>query len=822
MFPLPYSFADGTRSEPVATSQAPREYPFRHLGDTQTCLYSRAYEQWIDAFTPTASGSEDPLCPGFYLLDESRPEIIRGRVAEFIRVYGNIPQAHIRGNSTIYSRPAVPGSGVLTASTTWDPPAVSPGSPTTLVLQIQGAQLGDVCSARFSALVSQASVTAAVTSTDTVTVTLTSASGTLDMASGSLVVNVYRQYRNYGLPALGNAGLFHQPDSDQEQYDAYSRLSVVLDQGVANLPSGGTGALSFRSVSSASVAYNVSASSLKTALDAMSTVSDFGGVASVTGAWDAADGFLVTLNDLSQASVSAAGITVSTGTATASVVPSFNGYVQQLSIYAAGSYPIQSLSLLTGGTNYSSDPTVTISGGGGSGATATATVSGPVTGASVSTQGSAYTTMPTASISGGGGSGASIELLMTWNLSWSGTTFTTTNGGSGYTSAPTVLIDGVAGKANAMVSGGVVTQVYIPSATYPNVVLANHAPVVSFTGGGGSGAAATVSPAGGYLAGVNLLSGGAGYTSAPTVTVSGGGGSGAAVALSVTKSVTGINLVSAGTGYTSTPAVTISGGGGYGATASATLAPSPALTGGTYPITIFGQTASGIPSTADASAIATALNALSGVQARGGVSVSGGWDGTSIAATLTFSAEAMVGSSSLTPTPSAVTVSTVGGTYGRQQRVKFTGSQSTRLITFGSAHSLSPGDKLYLAHGTAYQTARLDYSIVSDTQISVNPSLSPWSSTTLCTEGGKYRGRYSPGPTSHRTRQSDAYYLPGVTPGVASVDDIPVTAPPISDSRYLDALFAGEDYVVAEDSSIEFWKGPILVKTKTELRIPRA
>lgn len=53
------------------------------------------------------------------------------------------------------------------------------------------------------------------------------------------------------------------------------------------------------------------------------------------------------------------------------------------------------------------------------------------------------------------------------------------------------------------------------------------APTVSFSGGGGSGAAATAHIAGGKVVRYTVTNRGSGYTSPPTVTVSGGGGSGA-------------------------------------------------------------------------------------------------------------------------------------------------------------------------------------------------------------------------------------------------------------------------------------------------------
>jgi hypothetical protein len=60
------------------------------------------------------------------------------------------------------------------------------------------------------------------------------------------------------------------------------------------------------------------------------------------------------------------------------------------------------------------------------------------------------------------------------------------------------------------------------------------APTVSFTGGGGSGAAATVTVAGGKLASFDVSNYGSGYTAPPDITFSGGGGSGAKAVTSVT------------------------------------------------------------------------------------------------------------------------------------------------------------------------------------------------------------------------------------------------------------------------------------------------
>ena len=71
----------------------------------------------------------------------------------------------------------------------------------------------------------------------------------------------------------------------------------------------------------------------------------------------------------------------------------------------------------------------------------------------------------------------------------------------------------------------------------------------------------------------SLPNGGSGYTSAPTVAFSGGGGSGAAATCTINGSgaVDSITLTNSGSNYTSAPTISFTGGGGTGAAATATL-----------------------------------------------------------------------------------------------------------------------------------------------------------------------------------------------------------------------------------------------------------
>ena len=72
--------------------------------------------------------------------------------------------------------------------------------------------------------------------------------------------------------------------------------------------------------------------------------------------------------------------------------------------------------------------------------------------------------------------------------------------------------------------------------------------------------------------GVTVVSPGTGYTSAPTVSFSGGGGSGAAATATVANGrITGFTVTSPGSGYSSAPSVSLSGGNGTLASARAVI-----------------------------------------------------------------------------------------------------------------------------------------------------------------------------------------------------------------------------------------------------------
>lgn len=191
------------------------------------------------------------------------------------------------------------------------------------------------------------------------------------------------------------------------------------------------------------------------------------------------------------------------------------------SLFAPGTLAPQ-VTILNGGTKYTSGPTVTAFGGSGAGATFSSTVS----------NGSVTTITPTAPGSG-------------WKLN-EHVQLVVSGGGSDTQARCHATIDSTTGGVAAV-------NVTAGGSAYTGDV---H---ITFSGGGGTGAAAVVSVAqNGVIVAVTVTNPGSGYTSAPTVAFVATAGSGAtAVANVVRGQITAITVDSGGSGYTGAPEVVI-------------------------------------------------------------------------------------------------------------------------------------------------------------------------------------------------------------------------------------------------------------------------
>lgn len=179
--------------------------------------------------------------------------------------------------------------------------------------------------------------------------------------------------------------------------------------------------------------------------------------------------------------------------------------------------------------------------------------------------GAGYTTPPTVTAYGGTGSGATFSATL--NSQGHVTDIKVTNPGSGYDHEDhvTLVITGGGVSQNQARATATVTTASggVAIVTVTNGGSGYSAPVVSFSGGGGSGAKAFVSGvANGVVTEITVYDPGSGYTSNPSVSIadSGGGtGSGAtAVAQTRRGQITSITVNDGGSGYTGVPDVVIS------------------------------------------------------------------------------------------------------------------------------------------------------------------------------------------------------------------------------------------------------------------------
>lgn len=250
--------------------------------------------------------------------------------------------------------------------------------------------------------------------------------------------------------------------------------------------------------------------------------------------------------------------------------------------------------LTAGGSGYTSAPAVSISGPFTTAASIRATIAnGQVDRLILDSGGSGYDT-PTITVSdtvlpvafwGGGGTGARARATVVGGVI---TGITMLEAGSGYTQSPTVVVPSASTTAATLsatvnpVSGQVtgVTVVGGGVGYAPNAGTSTYTGIATFTGGGGSGAAARVAITGGVVTGVTLVSRGSGYISAPTMTISGDCTTAATFNVTMTgDQVTGLAIAGGGSGYTAgTGAVAVatveagvivavdmvSGGNGYG------------------------------------------------------------------------------------------------------------------------------------------------------------------------------------------------------------------------------------------------------------------
>ena len=415
---------------------------------------------------------------------------------------------------------------------------------------------------------------------------------------------------------------------------------------------------------------------------------------------------------------------------------------------------VREIQVDSGGTGYTSAPTVTVSGD----ATATTTVlNGKVVRISLINKGSGYTSAPTVTFSGGGGTGAEATAIIEAGFSVNAnkpTNFVVSNipayaapdaaisakltttqlnyvGGNLNTYSVADVVDMtlqgrtylntnsvIASRYNEIsrMGGNPSTLIeYSLNTTNPNVSpvidIRNSPSLISYNyrmrNQSGEDLRATTST--GVVSQLIIQNNGSGYTVAPTISFIGDGTGAAATALLGTTAVSSATITAGGSGYTSAPTVTFSGGGGTGAEANAILAgtsiESIAVTsGGTgytvAPSIIFSGGGGGTG--AEATAVLSTASIAS-------IGVSTGGTGYTSAPTVTFSGGGGTGATA-TATVSggavtAITVTSAGTGYTSAPTVSLSGGGGTGATATAVLTSRNVASITLVNGGTGYTVA---------------------------------------------------------------------------------------------------------------------
>ena len=243
------------------------------------------------------------------------------------------------------------------------------------------------------------------------------------------------------------------------------------------------------------------------------------------------------------------------------------------------------------------------------------------------------------------------------------------------------------------------------------------------------------------------------------------------------------------------------------------------VSGGTFTITIFTQTTAAITFSSNlvtlAANISSALNALSGVTNRGGVVVSGMTSSSSggfvnyFGFTLTFENPAITGTSSLTPVPSVISISS--GDLGIVQTIRPQAS-AQRVLNI-PAHGITDSDTLYIYNATTYYYDIVSFSVLDADNISldIDSTMAYAASATITEAGKRTKANYAPGSGTIRASAVTSFYLPGVTAGIDTAADIPQAQDQGDQTPFLLATFAGTGTINMNVGQLQPWNGTTIL-----------
>lgn len=145
------------------------------------------------------------------------------------------------------------------------------------------------------------------------------------------------------------------------------------------------------------------------------------------------------------------------------------------------------------------------------------------------------------------------------------------------------------------------------------------------------------------------------------------------------------------------------------------------------------------------------------------------------------------------------------------------GSVTDRIIVSGT-HGISNSDTILLRDGSNYYTVNSgNFTVLNSTAIQLSAAAgNAFNYAGTFTQVGRLGSTYAGGGVSilTRIRKQTDFYLPGVSPGIASADDVPLPVYQGSDSQLVQAILSNATQINYEVGELTQWRDtPILART---------
>lgn len=138
-----------------------------------------------------------------------------------------------------------------------------------------------------------------------------------------------------------------------------------------------------------------------------------------------------------------------------------------------------------------------------------------------------------------------------------------------------------------------------------------------------------------------------------------------------------------------------------------------------------------------------------------------------------------------------------------------------------TSHGLAGTETIIVTGGSGFSARYVVFASGTYTVVNANTiRLTGVNYGTLGINAAKYYRAYTPGTDRVGTRNTQKFYLPSVTPGIATAADIPIPSTLLNDSDFIASVIANTSgYQTYDANELGTWRGPIYTQTLTDINM---